>query len=82
MKVRKSMCPIFEHNLENNLVELYGMIKNLKSSLYIMYKSGENANIDSEENELINSIALTMDYVNTMVERQDFIIKEFRENYM
>lgn len=58
------------------------MIKNLKSSLYILYKSGENANIDSEENELINSIALTMDYVNTMEKRQDFIIKEFRENYM
>ena len=76
------MCHIYEHNLENNLVELYGMIKNLKSSLYIMYKSGENANIDSEENELINSIALTMDYVNNMEERQDFIIKEFRENYM
>ena len=76
------MCHVYEHKLENDLVELYGMIKNLKSSLYIMYKSGENANIDSEENELINSIALTMDSVDTMEERQDFIIKEFRENYL
>ena len=72
---------IFKNNLENKLVEVFGMMQNQISLLEILCKSGENAGIDSELYQLISSLIIVIDSMNLMKERQDVIIKEFHEYY-
>jgi len=71
---------IFEHNLENKMMELMGLIQSVKSTLDIMYKASEDTS-NNELKEYIDSMILVMETIDSILDKQKIITKEFQENY-
>ncbi|MBO7672509.1 hypothetical protein J6S88_03775 [bacterium] len=71
---------IYEHNLEDNLMEEFGLLKSIKSTQDIMIKAAEDTSND-ELKIFIDSLILLNDKVNLILFKHDQIIKEFQEKY-
>ncbi|MBO7673068.1 hypothetical protein J6S88_06650 [bacterium] len=71
---------IFEHNLENKMMELISLIQSVKSTLDIMYKASEDTSND-ELKQYVDCMILVMETVDLILDKQKNVTQEFQENY-
>lgn len=71
---------IFEHNLENKMMELISLIQSVKSTLDIMYKASEDTGND-ELKQYVDCMILVMETVDLILDKQKNVTQEFQENY-
>jgi len=71
---------IYEHDLEDKLIEEFGLLKGIKSTQDIMIKATEDTNND-ELKTFIDSLILLNNEVNLILFKHDQIIKDFQEKY-